>query len=346
MHRKNSVARSLSMPETKAAFRAIEDVIRHFAVGKPQRLPQPLFLHGPAGVGKTHLVSLLVKEVAGQVKGHVLTVLSAGDLRWCGYQTDGAPEEAQANHATEAIEQARGAELLIVEDLQQLRLQAAETLVEILDVRGSRRLPTVVTAQVGPRHLRRGNDIFPARLTNRLAGGLVIALEPWAPASRSLFLEELAQRRQFAVPLGILPWLAEHLPGSGRVLDGALSQLESMARQQRRPLDLDSVARHFSSQTDAHQPTVERIADQVSGYFRLDASLLRSSCRYRNILVPRQVSMYLARKLTALSLEQIGAFFGGRDHTTVLHACRKMETVLAKDPVLSGAVRQLHAELV
>jgi chromosomal replication initiator protein len=83
----------------------------------------------------------------------------------------------------------------------------------------------------------------------------------------------------------------------------------------------------------------------VGRYFRVDAGELRGPGRHRGILLPRQVGMYLARRLTDLSLEQIGAYFGGRDHSTVLHACRKVEESLAEDARLQGAVRQLHAEL-
>ena len=72
----------------------------------------------------------------------------------------------------------------------------------------------------------------------------------------------------------------------------------------------------------------------------------RSQQRGRRVLLPRQVGMYLARQLTGLSLEAIGAYFGGRDHSTVLHACRKVEQALGRDPVLSGAVRELQADLV
>ena len=90
---------------------------------------------------------------------------------------------------------------------------------------------------------------------------------------------------------------------------------------------------------------MERIAHHVSGYFRVEARALQSRRRHRNVLWPRQVGMYLARRLTGLTLDQIGAYFGGRDHTTVLHACRKVTEAVERDEVLSGAVQQLHADL-
>lgn len=94
-----------------------------------------------------------------------------------------------------------------------------------------------------------------------------------------------------------------------------------------------------------HRPTVERIASRVGDYFHLEPKHLQSRRRNREALLPRQVGMYLARRLTGLSLQQIGAYFGGRDHSTVLHACRKVESALNSDLALSGAVRQLHADL-
>ena len=91
--------------------------------------------------------------------------------------------------------------------------------------------------------------------------------------------------------------------------------------------------------------TVDRIVQGVCELFQTDSEDLQSHRRSRNVLLPRQVGMYLARRLTDLSLQQIGALFGGRDHSTVLHAVRKVEAALEHDPRLSGAVRQLQAEL-
>ena len=92
-------------------------------------------------------------------------------------------------------------------------------------------------------------------------------------------------------------------------------------------------------------PTVKRITDHVSGYFLVEPKNLLSASRSRDVLLPRQVSMYLARQLTSLSLQKIGKFFGGRDHRTVQHACKKVEEAMKADAALSGAVRQMHAEL-
>src|SRR5262249_19845690 len=106
------------------------------------------------------------------------------------------------------------------------------------------------------------------------------------------------------------------------------------------------VAESFQTEAQVHRPTVERIAKCVGDYFRVETRQLQSRDRSRDTLLPRQIGMYLARQLTGLSLEQIGQYFGGRDHSTVLHACRKVEQALDQDGTVSGAVRRLHANLI
>ena len=112
-----------------------------------------------------------------------------------------------------------------------------------------------------------------------------------------------------------------------------------------RPARLDEVADAFQEDAQAHAPTVERIAQRVGRYFQVAPRQMCSRRRSHEVMLPRQVGMYLARQLTGLSLEQIGAYFGGRDHSTVLHACRKVEQALTSDAHLCGAVRELRADL-
>jgi chromosomal replication initiator protein len=232
-----------------------------------------------------------------------------------------------------------------LEDLQHLPARAVEPLVQLLDDLQARSLPVVCTGLMGPQSLSCRGERFPARLTSRLASGLVVGLEALGPASRLALLQDKAQRKQLAVCREVLAWLADHVNGGGRELEGALARLETLSRMQARPLDVPTVVTHFAEQARETQVTVERIVRQVSGFYRVDAEQLQSRLRSRKVLLPRQVGMYLARQLTELSLHEIGSYFGGRDHSTVLHACRKVEEDLQRDPLLSGAVHQLHREL-
>jgi len=173
---------------------------------------------------------------------------------------------------------------------------------------------------------------------------LVVGLQTLSPQSRRAFLQDRLNRRGLKVETDVILWLAENTAGSGRALEGAVARL-AMLLQMHHSLDVEMLAEHFAVEASDQRPTVERIAQRVSRYFQVEPRQLQARSRARHTLLPRQVGMYLARQLTALSLHQIGAYFGGRDHSTVLHACRKVEKALAHDVRLSGAVRQLHADL-
>jgi chromosomal replication initiator protein len=337
MHRAPlTFARFVARPENRAALLAVNDLASRISEGRVGQ-PNLVFLHGPVGSGKTHLAMSLVNEVTRQCPELVVSVFAARDLS---FQHTVDEEAVSASPAGAAYQ----SDLVVVEDLQQLPPSGAEPLVQLLDYFQVRRRPVLCTALAGPQLLRFRDGPFPARLASRLAGGLVVGLESLQTESRLALLQEKAQRRQFAVRREVLAWLAERVTGGGRQLEGALVSLESLSQLQARPLDVDALVEHFQEHAE-QKPTVQRIAQRVSGYFRVDLGALQSRTRCRNVLVPRQVGMYLSRRLTELSLTAIGGFFGGRDHSTVLHSCHKVEQDLSIDPVLSGAVRQLEREL-
>jgi chromosomal replication initiator protein len=321
----------VSLPENASARAAVERVLACVSSRAPRRAVNPLFLYGPAGVGKSHLVAVLVEEAAKRQAGLAAVILTAKDLGAApGADVPGSPDAA------------RSADLVVVEDLHQLPGRAVEAVVRLLDRGVARQQQLVFTAIIGSAEL----DALPARLTSRLAGGLTVGLAPWGPASRLRFLQDRATRRGLGADPAVLAWLADHLPGSGRQLDGALARLETLTRLNGKPPGVDAVAEQFRTEADERRPSVERIVQRVGRYFRVEPEQLQSRRRSREVLLPRQVGMYLARRLTDLSLGQIGAYFGGRDHSTVLHACRKVEQALTSDFTLSGAVRQLHADLI
>jgi chromosomal replication initiator protein len=335
-------SRFIPTPENRSALAAVHNVCACLRSDHSQPKTNPLYLHGPPGTGKTHLVSALVEEVTRRAPRLIVTIIQAADFQI-------AHSTATKVHANQeaTLDPAQETDLLVVEDLQHLavrpshRAAVVEQLVQVMDYLAARQRQMVFTANTGPARIAN----LPARLVSRLAAGLVVGLEPLGPAGRLAFLQDKAQRRQLVVSRDVLAWLADHLPGGGRQLVGALVQLDSLSRMHSRRLDVAVVAEHFRSLVEASHPTVERIAERVGNCFQVTPRELQSARRSRSILMPRHVSMYLARQLTNLSLQQIGAYFGGRDHSTVLHACHKVERALDRDTQLSGVVRHLHAEL-
>jgi chromosomal replication initiator protein len=317
-------ARWVSLPENSAAQSAARRAARAVGAGAVRSDLNPLFLHGPAGSGKSHLAAALVASAVRRRPDLVVTVLG----------TDVTEPSALGD--------ARRADLIVLEDVQRLSPRFATAVADLLDHAVARRRLVVATAPHGPARL----TALPVRLTDRLAAGLVVGLAPLSPESRLTFLRRRAPRRRLDPDAPAVAWLAEHLDGSVRRLEGGLVRLAALARLNGgRPPEPDELPAHFREEVQAGQLTAEGIARQVSRYFQVDFGQLRAPGKGRQALLPRQVGMYLARQLTQLSLREIGAYFGGRDHATVLHACRKVEQALDVDATLSGAVRRLRAEL-
>ncbi|MCS7045144.1 MAG: DnaA/Hda family protein [Gemmataceae bacterium] len=340
------MARFLEMPSNQAARRAIQLVLDALLTNAEHRLPPIILVHGPRGCGKTHLVCGLMRELTRHRPELPLYHAQAHECtrpEHVGVSVAGGSRPAET--VSLWCDAAREARLFVLEDVQYLPPAQAECLVQLLDARAARSLLTLVTSNFGPRQLATRGNSLPARLLSRLAAGLVTAIEMPTAAERLLLLEELAQRRQLAAPPDVLRWLADHLPNGGRHLEGAIAQLETVTKLRRRPPDLAEVRQHFHEQLRAMAPTVDKIIRRVAGYFHVDPREVASRRRARALLVPRQVGMYLARCLTPLSLAQIGEAFGGQDHSTVLHACRKIRQASSRDGILAGAVRQLQLEL-
>ena len=326
-----SFSRLLDLPENLSARVAVRYLADVIASDCQAVRPNPLFLHGPAGVGKTCLVKTLQAEVLRHSGQTVIGWLPAKELEallW--------PQESAADGPRLADE----LDLLVVEDLHHLSPRWVDRLAEVIDDLKSRNIPIVFTALMGPRFLP-----FSGRLISRLTSGLVVGLELMQAPSRLRFLQVKAQDRQLAVRPEVLAWLAERVRGSGRELEGILIRLEALSRVHAQPPDVAAVAPQFEEEFEANKPTFDRIMQQVSAYFKLSAAQLFSPRRDRRFLIPRQVGMYLTRRLTGLSLGEIGKRFGGRDHTTVLHGCRKVADSLTRDTSLAGTVQQLEAAL-
>jgi chromosomal replication initiator protein len=319
-----------TLPENRSAVAAVRRLLRAVAGGKRPAVGL-LALHGPPGSGKTALTAAALGAVA-RVEAVTARSVPAAELA-----RPDRPDEA----AGFADPDLRACDLLVIEDAQHLPEWAADAACDLLDARLARRKPVVVTASAGPAGLTR----LPRRFTSRLAAGLVVPLNPPGPAGRRLVLGAAAKAKNLRLTPDALDWLAAR-PGLRPAL-GAIQNLALVARDFPGPLDRTAVESVLAGtgQPNSRGPDVPGIMRRVAAAFGVTEKDLLGPSRLRTVLTARQVAMYLVRELTGLSLPRTAAAFG-RDHTTVLHACRKVVAGLESDAALAATVRNVRGEFV
>jgi chromosomal replication initiator protein len=237
----------------------------------------------------------------------------------------------------------RLAEMLVIDDLAPLagKNPAQLELQQALDVLEDRDAQVIVTTRALPTEI---SSLLPS-LVSRLVGGLLVPLALPSEATRRAIVGELALLRGIALEESAADALAAGMAVSVPELQGCLLYLQTSARLEGASIDADRVRQYLADGLAPRVPTLRAIAAQSAKHFSLRVADLRSASRRRAVVLARDVAMFLARQLTDKTLEQIGGYFGGRDHTTVLHGCRKTEEHLAADAELRAAVGQLRGVL-
>jgi chromosomal replication initiator protein len=322
----------LAGPENRLLEPAVRGVL-----GRRPAPYNPLLLHGPSGTGKSHLARGLLAAWRDRFPGQPVVYTTAVDF---------ARELADAIETQAVVDlraRYRTASLLVFEDVGRLvdKPAAQAELIHTMDAVRHEGGQIVVTATVSPGELR---ELAPA-LQSRLLAGLTVALSPPGPAARLAILRQLADLREIELAEPVAQALAEGLNGTVPELLGALVQLDVPARLDGTSIDAQAVRHWLAERNGARQPQLADVAAATARYFSLKVSELRGPSRRRPVVAARDVAMHLARSLMRLSLQQIGQYFGGRDHTTVMHACRKIEGLLKSDPLIHQAVVQLQQKL-
>ena len=311
------------------------------AVAKaPGHSYNPLFIHGSVGLGKTHLLQAICLAVREKNPDASLCYLSAE-----GFVTQFI-EAVKIGTMTDFRHRFRDIDILIIDDIQTLgsKGRTQEEFFHTFNSLHQAQKQIVLSSDAAPELIPDLQD----RLVSRFKWGLVTQIEPPCFETRTAILQSKALLRGIDLPLDVASYIAQAIDTNIRELEGAIGTLQIHASVEGNGIDLD-LARRIITGSDkpdtARHATIQIIVDAVTEFYGVRLNDLQSKRRARSVTIPRQVCMFLARQYTQHSLEEIGGFFGGRDHTTVMHAVRMTESRRAEDPEFEADIRILETKL-
>lgn len=341
-------------PEDLGALLDPRFTFKHFVVGKPNEFAHaaalrvaeasavsfnPLFLYGGVGLGKTHLMHAIAHHIRDHNPARRVLYLSAEKFMY---------RFIRALRSQDTMlfkEQFRSVDVLMVDDVQFIAGKDAtqEEFFHTFNALVDQGRQIVISADKSPSDIEGMED----RLRSRLNSGLVADLHATTYELRLGILHSKAEQMAAAVPQKVMEFLAHKIVSNVRELEGALNRVVAHSQLVGRSITLESTqdVLHDLLKASDRRITIEEIQKRVAEHFNIKLAEMSSARRSRQVARPRQVAMYLAKQLTSRSLPEIGRKFGGRDHTTVMHAVKKIEELRSSDVGFSEDVELLRRML-
>jgi chromosomal replication initiator protein len=332
IHKRREHRSFLVLPENRMAYTAAMQVLK---AGAGCTSPA-LTVSGPSGVGKSHLVQQFVR--AAYSAGSAVVVQIAASEFAAGWEDAVRRKQMQEFHDAHA-----NIDCLACEDLHAIRSKpgAQQALVSLMDVllpQGGRVLLSC----------RRPPGEVPGlsrRLIDRCHGGVCVSLDPPDRASRVKLLQLFADEQQALLPPDVVNLLADSGWQLPRELQGLVSRLVQSAGRRQSAIDLPLAAALLRDEPQRQAGRVDAIATEVARQFGVALHLMRSQSRHASHVVPRQAAMYLSRELSGTPYAEIGRYFDGRNHSTVVHACQRFQTLLEGDQRVASLVENVRDRL-
>jgi chromosomal replication initiator protein len=302
----------------------------------PAKAYNPLFIYGSSGLGKTHLLHAI---------GHYATTLgNARSVRYVSTEefTNDFINSLRDDKTSAFQRRYRDVDILLIDDIQFLenRERTQEEFFHTFNTLHNANKQIVITSDRSPKQLATLED----RLRTRFEWGLLADIQPPDLETRLAILQKKAAQERLFAPPDVLEFIASRIANSIRELEGALIRVTAFASLTRSPVELalaEEVLRDFIPDGSGPEITADQIMASTADYFGVSLEDLRGHSRSRVLVNARQVAMYLCRELTDLSLPRIGQAFGGRDHTTVMHADRKIRQQMAERRSLYNQIAEL-----
>ncbi len=302
----------------------------------PAKAYNPLFVYGESGLGKTHLLHAIGHYARNLYSGARVRYVSSEEF------TNEFINSIRDDKAATFQRRYREVDVLLVDDVQFLqgKVQTQEEFFHTFNTLHNANKQIVITSDKPPKAL----DQFEERMRSRFEWGLITDVQPPDLETRIAILRKKAAQERLSAPPEVLEYIGSKISTNIRELEGALIRVTAFASLNRQPVDLalaEVVLKDLITDSTGPEITAATIMAQTAAYFGLSMEDLCGASRSRLLVNARQIAMYLCRELTDLSLPKIGQQFGGRDHTTVMHADRKIRQLMAERRSVYNQVTEL-----
>ena len=315
-----------------AASRAVAD--------NPGGKYNPLFIYGGVGLGKTHLLHAIGHQIQAQHPSWRILYLKTETFmnEYINQVRTGRIEEFRAKYRDST-------DVLLMDDIQYLggKERTQDEFFHTFNALFESHRQIVVTADKYPHEI----PDLEERIRSRFQWGLIADIQAPELETRIAILQKKAEYDKIDLPSEVSHYLAAHIKSNVRELEGLLIRVAAFASLQQRPITVEFVQetlKNFLSTSTANL-TVEAVLREVANYFNVKIADLKGTSRHASVTRPRQIGMYLSRKLCKASFPEIGQKFGGKDHTTVMSACRRVESLLVEDPKVRSMVQEIERHL-
>ncbi|MBA4028920.1 MAG: chromosomal replication initiator protein DnaA [Planctomyces sp.] len=305
----------------------------------PGRAYNPYFVHGKVGLGKTHLLQAMCLHIRATRPNTTIYYTSCEGFATQFFDAVAAGEMTRFRYKF------RHVDVLVVDDIHFLaqRERIQEEFFHTFNTLWQSQKQVVLSSDAPPEHIPDLED----RVVSRFKSGLVSEVTPPSFETREEILKKKARLRGFELPPEVASFVAQRFDSNIRELEGAVQRLQAYALSESAPISLELARAALGDPESRSEPRVpvQMIIEVVTAFYDIKATDLQGRRRQRSIAHPRQVCMYLARKLTRFSLEEIGGYFGGRDHTTVLHAINTITDRTKTDLEFAASLTHLESQL-
>jgi chromosomal replication initiator protein len=301
----------------------------------PAKAYNPLFIYGQVGLGKTHLIQAIsqkIREINPRLKQCYMS-----SERFTNELIDAIRHKSTNDFRRKY----RDIDVLLIDDIHFIagKESTQEEFFHTFNNLHNNHKQIIITSDRPPKEIANLEE----RLSSRFSWGLTADIQPPTFETRVAILRKKIENEPIVVPDDVIFFIADQIKTNIRELEGALIRVAAYALLEDKYLNLD-MAKHVLKDMVKESTkiiSIEMVQKEVANFFNIPVNDLKAKKRHKNIVLPRQIAMYLSRQLTNLSLPEIGAAFGGKDHTTVLHSCRKIDNDLDNNEILKKSVQNL-----